>query len=339
MKKSILLAPAVAAALVGFGAFPAMADTTPTETPTESPSETPTETAEPTLTVDPTEISAEDLVDTEKGVNVTVTGLEVGSSVTNSPGDGEYEANAEGIASFSIYYDGPASDFEPGQVVDFTVDATAADGEAITLEGSFTIAGAQDDDDADDDANGDDDADDQETSTPTPTEEPTWEWNGGELQEGLNISDDVVSPADFVDEGVTFAVLGCEPGQDVTFSVSTGGNVEPYEAVAVADENGIAVEGVKGLNASNADAYIGEYTVVASCGDQEWTGSFTVGYGDDSDGGSDEDESGDSGNAGDLPRTGTELTGLAAGAGLLILGAATVFLTRRNAAKNGPADI
>src|SRR5699024_8191837 len=45
-----------------------------------------------------------------------------------------------------------------------------------------------------------------------------------------------------------------------------------------------------------------------------------------------------SGNAADLPRTGTELTGLALGAGLLVVGGAAVVITRRRAAQADPAE-
>ena len=182
-------------------------------------------------------------------------------------------------------------------------------------------------------ATDDDDADDD------------WTWNGAELKEGLNLESDRVTPEKFVDEGVAFAVRGCEPGQDVTFEVRAGrDDVRPYTETVAADENGIAVHGVKGLDADQAEAYIGEYTVTATCGENTWTDAFTVGYGDDDANPGDDDSNDDNGsddNAGgnELPRTGTELTGLAAGAGLLVVGAATVLLTRRKSAKTGPADI
>ncbi|WP_344717115.1 LPXTG cell wall anchor domain-containing protein, partial [Brevibacterium daeguense] len=200
-------------------------------------------------------------------------------------------------------------------------------------------------------------ADDSTDDASTDDADDQWTWEFGELREGLNIEADQVSTDQFVTEGIAFAVLGCEPGQDVTFSVSAGrDDVSAYEETVSADDNGIATHGVRGLDPDSAREYIGEYTVTASCGDSEWTDTFYVGerpQDDDDDAanaGSDQDDngsagtddsSGDSGASagGNLPRTGTELTGLAAGAGLLALGAAAVYLTRRRSAGTGPADI
>lgn len=363
MKKSLVLAPAVAIALTGFGATAASAATTPAPTPSETttePAPTPSETtdapetasrtstdevaAEAVMVVDPEVVEAEVAADENGGVTISLTGLEPGSSVTNTLTDEVVTADADGNAAFSVYYTGPASDLTPGRVVDFTVDVTNAAGEAQTLEGSFTIADDEDDDDQPTAT-----PTDEETASPSPSPTATddddadddWTWNGAELKEGLNLEADRVTPQKFVTDGVAFAVRGCEPGQDVTFEVSAGNNVNPYTATVSADENGIAVHGVKGLDDSQPDAYIGEYTVTATCGDNTWNDSFTVGYGDDdaNPGDDDSDDNGSDDNGSDLPRTGTELTGLAAGAGLLVLGAATVLLTRRKSAKTGPADI
>ena len=56
--------------------------------------------------------------------------------------------------------------------------------------------------------------------------------------------------------------------------------------------------------------------------------------------GNDDGDNGDAGNGGDLPRTGTELTGLVGGAGLLLIGGAAVAMTmRRKKVAQDPAEI
>lgn len=352
MKKSIALAPAVAIAISGFGVTAVSATTTPSPspTPTETGTVTPEPAAAPVITVDPEVVEAEAVVDENQGVTVAVSGLEPGSDVSNSLTDEVVQADDQDNAVFAVYYSGPATDFEPGEVVPFEVYVTDADGETQTLNGSFTIAGEPEDDETESPSPT---PTETETASPTPTptedddageddaSEDDWTWNGAELKEGLNLESDRVTPEKFVDEGVAFAVRGCEPGQDVTFEVRAGSDdIQPYTATVAADENGIAVHGVKGLDADQAEAYIGEYTVTATCGENTWTDAFTVGYGDDdaNPGGDDADEN-DNAGGNDLPRTGTELTGLAAGAGLLVIGAATMLLTRRRGAKTGPADI
>ncbi|GAA4284484.1 hypothetical protein GCM10022261_20150 [Brevibacterium daeguense] len=369
MKKSILLAPAVAVAIAGFGAVPAIAGTTPTPEPSETPvQETPVDdgtpedenTSEETVeedvtdegdvspettavsneeaivTVQPEVVSAEDLTDEDAGVTFVVSNMIPGTSVANSLTDDVEEADDDGVAAVSVFYDGDASDFEPGEEVQVDLTLTHPDADEVVLNAAITIEGEASDDESK--------GEEAETPTPTPTEDQ-WTWEFGELSEGLNLETEQVSTDKFVNEGVAFAVLGCEPGQEVTFTVTAGrDDVEAYEATGIADEDGIAVDGVRGLDPESARAYIGEYTVTAACGDNEWTDTFYVGDrpstdDDEANAGSDDSTDDDATAGSTLPRTGTELTGLAAGAGLLVLGAATVFLTRRRAAKTGPADI
>ena len=89
--------------------------------------------------------------------------------------------------------------------------------------------------------------------------------------------------------------------------------------------------------------------MTVTCGDDELTGDFSVekdanaggGDGDeDGNGGNDDGDNGDAGNGGDLPRTGTELTGLVGGAGLLLIGGVAVAMTmRRKKVAKDPAEI
>ncbi|UVI35666.1 LPXTG cell wall anchor domain-containing protein [Brevibacterium spongiae] len=171
----------------------------------------------------------------------------------------------------------------------------------------------------------------------------------------LSVSPETITPADFVkeDKGVTLAVENCEPGEDVRFLVNPKGesNVTAFDKTVKADDEGKANVNVYGTSASNASAYIGDYDVTVTCGDDELTGEFAVekdpnaGGGDGDEDGNDDgnggNDDGDNGNGGgDLPRTGTELTGLVGGAGLLLIGGVAVAMTmRRKKVAQDPAEI
>ncbi|MCK1802993.1 LPXTG cell wall anchor domain-containing protein [Brevibacterium sp. R8603A2] len=360
MKKSIVLAPAVAIAISGFGATAVSAAPTPSPAPTPTETETATpepEAAEPTASLSAETVSADDFVNEDTAIKGSGQDFPTGTYTlqVNPSSDSvkDYELDAtvaeDGILGVTIF--GQSADNPDAYVGDYTVQIMGPDGNQVGAALQFTVAASDDDDETETPSPTPTETETATASpTPTPTEdddadEDEWTWNGAELKEGLNLESDRVTPEKFVDEGVAFAVRGCEPGQDVTFEVRAGrDDVRPYTETVAADENGIAVHGVKGLDADQAEAYIGEYTVTATCGENSWTDAFTVGYGDDDANPGDDDSSDDNGsddNAGgnELPRTGTELTGLAAGAGLLVIGAATMMLTRRRGAKTGPADI
>ena len=98
------------------------------------------------------------------------------------------------------------------------------------------------------------------------------------------------------------------------------------------DENGVAQSRIWGMTTAEAEAYIGDYDVVAQTEDETLEGSFSVvaGEGDEGEGGEDGDE-GEGGE--DLPRTGSTVAPLAAGAaGLVALGGALVYVARRRQA-------
>lgn len=185
------------------------------------------------------------------------------------------------------------------------------------------------------------------TITEDETEEPT----APAEEAKLTVSPESITPADFVkeDKGVTLAVENCEPGEDVRFLVNPKGesSVTAFDKPVQADDEGKASVNVFGEDASQASAYIGDYDVTVTCGDEELTGDFSVekdanagGGDDDGNGGNDDGDNGDAGNGGDLPRTGTELTGLVGGAGLLLIGGVAVALTmRRKKVAQDPAEI
>lgn len=162
-----------------------------------------------------------------------------------------------------------------------------------------------------------------------------------------------ISSSDFADadKGVTITVTGAQPGEQITVQVEHAqGQVERFQIDKVANEQGNAVVGVHAAD----DPVLGEYRVTAFGPESEaQAGSFTVvtnstsvgdeagnragGEGNGSGGGSGSGGSSDSGTA--LPRTGSEMTGLALGAGLLVVGAAAVVVTRRRTRSTDPADV
>ncbi|RAF53945.1 hypothetical protein DN546_37145, partial [Burkholderia multivorans] len=64
----------------------------------------PVEPIEATLTVDPKEITAEDLANRDKGVKVTVSGVKAGDIITNSLSDDTYTVTEDGDYTFTLYY-------------------------------------------------------------------------------------------------------------------------------------------------------------------------------------------------------------------------------------------
>ena len=441
--KKLALAPAVAIAITGLAASPVIAAPgsdsyshtvvkNAGDAQESAPSESPNAEAqaiEAKVTTSPKEITAEDLANKDKGIVVTITGLEAGDKISDSL-TGE-AGTAEGDTfEYNIYSTQPAENIENG-TVDFSVTITR-DGEEKTYDGlSFTVVDDTDEPEAPEtdpkvslnadkftesefaengvkvtgegfapdtainvvggnaqspfatkevttdgqgkfsttlkfEGDGDLPAGDYsvwafdpeaETRSPTQdftiTEDETEEPTAPAEEAKLTVSPESITPADFVkeDKGVTLAVENCEPGEDVRFLVNPKGesSVTAFDKTVQADDEGKANVNVYGTSASNASAYVGDYDVTVTCGDDELTGDFSVeedpnaGGGDgneDGNGGNDDGDNGDAGNGGDLPRTGTELTGLVGGAGLLLIGGVAVAMTmRRKKVAQDPAEI
>ncbi|RAG74331.1 hemagglutinin, partial [Burkholderia multivorans] len=151
-----------------------------------------------------------------------------------------------------------------------------------------------------------------------------------------------IAASEFVkeDKGVTISVKGFDEGEKVSLKVVSGPeNVKGIELTETANADGVAMFSIYGTSASDPSVYVGKYDVSvtgANDTDEEsaLTGSFKVVADDQGNGGGSDDgkDGGDGGS--DLPRTGAELTGLAAGAGLLLVGGAAVVLTMRRVKKN-----
>ncbi|WP_227492737.1 LPXTG cell wall anchor domain-containing protein [Brevibacterium sp. CFH 10365] len=168
------------------------------------------------------------------------------------------------------------------------------------------------------------------------------------VERSLTVDPKEISASDFVkeDKGVQITAEGFEEGEQVSLEVVAGpDNVEGITLEETANADGVVGFSIYGTSASSPEAYLGKYDLeVTGANDTEdeeaLTGSFEVvadedgnGGGDDGDDNGNDDGNGDGGGS-DLPRTGAELTGLAAGAGLLLVGGAAVVLTMRRKKNN-----
>jgi LPXTG-motif cell wall-anchored protein len=173
----------------------------------------------------------------------------------------------------------------------------------------------------------------------------------------ISVDPKEIAASDFVkkDDGVTITVKGLDKGEEATLKVASGPeNVKGIELEETANENGAAAFSIYGTSDSDPSVYLGDYDVkVTGANDTDdedpLKGSFEVVADEDGKGGgsgSDDGGNGDGGNddgnnddgnddgGSDLPRTGAELTGLAAGAGLLVVGGTAVVLTMRRKKNN-----
>lgn len=137
----------------------------PTDDPTDEPTDQPSE--DPALSIAPETIGVTDFVDADKGVELTVTGLEPGDDVdfTVAPTSGQNteeavisaQANDDGVASTKVYGTNPAA--ASNYIGDYSVevdgvdsaDANAGTEQAATdasaaddLSGSFSVVADED---------------------------------------------------------------------------------------------------------------------------------------------------------------------------------------------------
>ena len=233
--------------------------------------------------------------------------------------DGSETAKADKDGNFTV--EGPKAEGD----YNFSATATVDGQESKTTEFDVTV-------------------EKEEIETPAPVERE------------INVDPKEIVASDFVkeDKGVTVTVKGFDEGEKVTLKVASGPeNVEGITLDETANENGAAAFSIYGTSEADPSVYLGKYDVkVTGANDTDdekaLAGSFNVvededgnggGGSDDGDNGDngnkDDDGNGDGGDGGsDLPRTGAELTGLAAGAGLLVVGGAAVVLTMRRNKKN-----
>lgn len=169
------------------------------------------------------------------------------------------------------------------------------------------------------------------TTPPTdPTDPPTETPTEAPGERALSIDPKTIEAPDFVSEkGVQVAATGCTADTTATMTVTpNNGKIEKFEQTAEVGADGTARFGVRGLDASMVDSYIGTYDVAVDCeGGDPLTGSFEVVAEGDGPGAGD---GGNGGGGGDLPRTGNEALPLILSAGALIaLGLAMTLGSRR----------
>ena len=157
--------------------------TEPTDDPTDQPTDQPTD--DPALRIAPDTVGVSDFVDADKGVDVSVTGLEPGDDVdfTVTPTSGqnteeaviEASADEDGVASTKVYGTNP--DAADNYIGDYSVEVDGVDSAdanagaeqsaaeasaAADLSGTFSVVADEDapgGDDGDEGGNGGDDGD------------------------------------------------------------------------------------------------------------------------------------------------------------------------------------
>ena len=218
-------------------------------------------------------------------------------------GSSAQAAPAEGTTSVKTDADGNFSAEAPGEAGDYAYSATVTANGQTSEATNFTVT-----------------------------------VQAAEAERKLTVEPKEIAASEFVqeDKGVQITAEGFEEGEKVTLKVVDGPEgVKDYKMTEAANADGVVGFSIYGTSADNAEAYLGKYDVqVTGANDTEdedaLTGSFEVVADEDGNGGGndgDDDGNGDGGS--DLPRTGAELTGLAAGAGLLLVGGAAVVLTMR----------
>jgi LPXTG-motif cell wall-anchored protein len=163
------------------------------------------------------------------------------------------------------------------------------------------------------------------TDPPTdPTDPPTQTPTDTPAERALSIDPTTIEAEAFVgDKGVQVTATGCTADTTATMNVDPqNGKIEKFEQTATVDADSTARFGVRGLDDSMVDSYIGTYAVTVDCdGGEPLTGSFEVVAAEDGSGG---------GGGGDLPRTGNEAMPLIISAGaLIVLGVLMTLGSRR----------
>lgn len=307
------------------------------------------------VTIKNPKVTNADFKNKDKGAVVEVSGLtpntiyELALEQVDPKGGGtsvEATATADGTLDYNFYGTSPGADYT-GK---YTVTVLDLDGKALGEPGKFEVT----DETAPTETPKPSETPKptpSETAKPTPSETPS-ETEAPEVDPELSIAPKKVSVTDFVNKnkGVKITVSGLEPGAKASIEVDPESkDVTEFKLTETANDKGVAQFSVYGTNASRASVYLGKYNVTVATDDAtatsaqaarsaealaDLTDTFEVVAGDGSGGGNGNGNGG--GNGGnELPRTGAELTGLAAGAGLLILGAGTVLVTRRRTKNKG----
>src|SRR5699024_3658879 len=263
--KKLALAPAVALAITGLAASPviaateasapaASADTQPaaqqnaksalahtngqSSGDTEHQEGAEAQNLEAEISVSPKEVSQSDFMDPETAVQVTVTGLEAGDTISDDVSfEDDETVTAEGDSyTYTIYSRTNDPEAVAPGTINFTVTVERGD-EAQDLSGAFTVV--------------EDEADDPETPAADPK---------------ISVSDKEVTAEDLQNDGITVEGEGFTPGGEVDL---IGGTAQsPFGVATVtADDDGT----VSGTIKSEAALEPGEYSVWGSDQESETT--------------------------------------------------------------------
>ena len=287
---------------------------TATSTPTKTKTEEPSETAKPSPTESKTDEPSEKPTETKQARKPAAPKPAETETKTPEPTETETETPTP----------------EPTETETETQTPEPTETESETPEPTET----DDSNDSNESTDGDSESDEPEDASTSPTNPGTDE---GEKKgattatQALIIDPTEISSEDFLNEGIKLGITGAQPGEKITITVEHAqGKVDRYTMTKEADSEGKATFGVQ----AKVKAVLGTYNVRAQAEsfDSPQGGNFTVVTN-----GTSVDEGGESGS--DLPRTGTEMTGLALGVGLLVVGAAAVVITRRRmTASDDPAE-
>lgn len=293
-------------------------DCTPATGPASDPSETATDDPSESATSEPTETKEARKPAAPKPTESDTKSPEPTDTETGTPKPTETETKSpEPTESESSTPQPTETEDESEATADETSEATAPESEGATDDS------AEEDKAPETTASASPGTDDEEKEAATTA------------TQALIIDPTEISSEDFLGEGIKLGITGAQPGEKITITVEHAqGKVDRYTMTKEADSEGKATFGVQ----AKVKAVLGTYNVTAQADsfDKPQGGSFTVVTN-----GTSVDEDGGNGNesGSDLPRTGAEMTGLALGVGLLVVGAAAVVITRRRmTASDDPAE-
>ncbi|SMX88652.1 hypothetical protein BAUR920_02282 [Brevibacterium aurantiacum] len=161
------------------------------------------------LTVDPDEITPGDLADPNMGIQVTVTNLEEGDTVTDSLIEEGRTVDADGDFTFGVYYEGDPDNLDEGPVP-FTVTIDREGEESVTLNGEINVV--------------------DEVS---------------EVDPKVSLNTDEISASDLEKDGLKFTGEGFTPGGTVNV-IGAAGQAPFHQDEITADEDGKISTTVKG---------------------------------------------------------------------------------------------
>lgn len=191
-----------------------------------------------------TTMTAEEIGDPEKGIRYTIDSLSTGDVVTAEPGeDTSTTVDEDGAFTGAIVGN---TELKIGDTLDVTVTVEREGQETKTFSGSIEVVPA---DDEDDDA-------------------PDAELTVSPKKQGLQ---------KFLDDGVGITLVNCAVDEEVAFRVSTKSDRD----TTVWEDTQMAGEDAAGFSTFIPDGegganWVGDYLVMASCGDQSAETTFTV---------------------------------------------------------------